>query len=165
VSHCIVTGPRERRYERLLIRTDGASRGNPGQAAAGAVLVDGSQPGADDPDARPVAVIARPLGIRTNNVAEYAALVLALREAERLGAREVDLRLDSKLIVEQINGRWRVKDAKLLGLAAEARGRLGALRRWTAVHEPRARNRAADALANLALDDPDTAARLERSYR
>jgi probable phosphoglycerate mutase len=112
-----------------------------------------------------VAVIARPLGTRTNNVAEYAALVLALREAERLGAREVDLRLDSKLIVEQINGRWRVKDAKLQGLVAEARQRLGALRRWTAVHEPRARNRAADALANLALDDPDSAARLERSFR
>jgi probable phosphoglycerate mutase len=107
-------------------------------------------------------VVARALGIRTNNVAEYAGLVLALREAHRLGAQEVDLRLDSKLIVEQLNGRWRVKDAKLQGLYAEAIGHLRRFRRWRATHEPRARNRAADALANLALDDPDGAARLER---
>ncbi len=129
------------------------------------MLIDATAPGADDPDALPVAVIARPLGIRTNNVAEYAGLVLALREAHRLQAREVDLRLDSKLIVEQINGRWRVKDAKLQGLFAEAVRHLGGFRRWKATHEPRARNRAADALANLALDDPDGAARLERHVR
>jgi probable phosphoglycerate mutase len=150
---------------RLLIRTDGACRGNPGPASAGAVLIDASLPGHDDPDALPVAVVARPLGIRTNNVAEYAGLVLALREAHRLGAREIDLRLDSKLIVEQLNGRWRVKDAKLQGLFAEATRHLRAFERWRATHEPRARNRAADALANLALDDPFGAARLERHVR
>jgi ribonuclease HI len=115
----------------------------------------------DDPDAAPLSLIARPLGFRTNNVAEYAGTVLALREARRLGATQVDLRLDSKLIVEQLNGRWRVKDAKLKGLFAEARQHLAAFARWSAVHEPRARNRAADALANLALDDPLAAARLE----
>ena len=98
--------------------------------------------------------------MRTNNVAEYAGLVLALREARRLGAEEIDLRLDSKLIVEQLNGRWRVKDAKLQGLFAEARRHLASFARWSATHEPRARNRAADALANLALDDPDAAAML-----
>jgi ribonuclease HI len=129
------------------------------------VLIDASRPGADDPDAAPIAVIARPLGVRTNNVAEYAGLVLALREARRLGAEEVDLRLDSKLIVEQLNGRWRVKDAKLQGLFAEATTHLRAMRRWSATHEPRARNRAADALANLALDDPAAAAELERATR
>jgi len=107
-----------------------------------------------------VAVVARDLGIRTNNVAEYAGLVLALREAALLGAREIDLRLDSKLIVEQLNGRWRVKDAKLQGLFAEAIRHLKGLRRWTAVHEPRARNKAADALANMALDDPFGAERV-----
>jgi ribonuclease HI len=126
------------------------------------VLIDASTPGAlDDPDAPPLSLIARPLGIRTNNVAEYAGTVLALREARRLGAAEVDLRLDSKLIVEQLNGRWRVKDVKLKGLFGEAREHLAAFTRWSAVHEPRARNRAADALANLALDDPTAAARLE----
>jgi probable phosphoglycerate mutase len=129
------------------------------------VLIDGTSPDAEDPDALPVAVIARPLGVRTNNVAEYAALLLALREATRLGASEVELRLDSQLIVEQLHGRWRVKDPKLLGLFAEARELLGGFRRWGARHEPRARNRAADALANLALDDPGGAARLEQEYR
>jgi len=129
------------------------------------VLIDASKPGFDDPAAQPVAVIARALGHRTNNVAEYAGLVLALREAHRLGAKEIDLRLDSKLIVEQINGRWRVKDIKLQGLFAEAVRHLGAFRRWKATHEPRARNHAADALANLALDDPFGAERLERYVR
>ena len=148
-----------------MIRTDGAARGNPGPAACGAILVDASGPDAHDPDARPLAVIARPLGTRTNNVAEYAGVVLALRLARRLGAEEADLVLDSNLIVEQLNGRWRVRDAKLVGLHDEARRLLGALRRWSATHEPRARNRAADALANLALDDPDAAAALERQYR
>ncbi len=158
-------GARRLSVERLVIRTDGAARGNPGPASAGAVLIDASRQDSQDPDSPPVAVIARPLGTRTNNVAEYAGLVLALREAQRLGAREVDLLLDSKLIVEQLNGRWRVKDVKLKGLYEEARGHLAALRRWSATHEPRARNRAADALANLALDDPAAAVRLEQSVR
>ena len=61
-----------RQYERLVIRTDGASRGNPGRASAGAVLIDASRPDAFEPDATAVAVVARDLGIRTNNVAEYA---------------------------------------------------------------------------------------------
>lgn len=129
------------------------------------MLIDATRPDAYDPDAMAVAVVARPLGIRTNNVAEYAGLVLALREAERLGAQEVDLRLDSQLIVEQLNGRWRVKDAKLKGLFAEAMQRLGAMRRWSAVHEPRANNRAADALANMALDDPFGAERVVAEVR
>ena len=146
------SGPR-----RLVIRSDGASRSNPGPASCGAVLIDADGPDPYDPDTLPVAVVARSLGVRTNNVAEYAGLVLALREARRLGAEEIDLRLDSKLIVEQLNGRWRVKDAKLQGLFAEARRHLSSFRRWSATHEPRARNRAADALANLALDDPDAA--------
>jgi len=128
------------------------------------VLIDGTRPDARDPDAPPVAVIARPLGTRTNNVAEYAGVVLALRLARRLGADEVDLILDSNLVVEQLNGRWRVRDAKLAGLFDEARLLLAGFRRWTAVQEPRSRNRAADALANLALDDPDAAAALERRY-
>jgi probable phosphoglycerate mutase len=143
---------------RLVIRTDGAARGNPGPASCGAVLFDASRPDAHDPGGEPLAVVARALGVRTNNVAEYAGLVLALREARRLGATEVELLLDSKLIVEQLNGRWRVKDAKLKGLYAEAQRHLATFRRWSAGHEPRERNHAADALANLALDDPVAAA-------
>jgi probable phosphoglycerate mutase len=110
-------------------------------------------------------VVSRPLGIQTNNVAEYTALLLALEEADRLGATEIDLRLDSLLIVEQLHGRWRVKDAKLKPLHEEARRLLAGFTRWQATHEPRATNRAADALANLALDDPAAAARLEARYR
>jgi ribonuclease HI len=122
------------------------------------VLLDAGRPDAHDPGGEPLAVVARALGVRTNNVAEYAGLVLALREARRLGAGEVELLLDSKLIVEQLNGRWRVKDAKLKGLFDEAQRHLGTFRRWSAAHQPREQNRAADALANLVLDDPASAA-------
>jgi ribonuclease HI len=145
----------------LIIRTDGAARGNPGPASAGAVLIDAALPGADHPDATPLAVIARPLGVQTNNVAEYTALLLALEEAQRLGAESVDLRLDSLLIVEQLHGRWRVKDARLRVLHEKARALLAGFTAWRATHERRATNRAADALANLALDDPVEAARRE----
>ncbi len=134
------------------MRTDGAARGNPGPASAGAVLIDGSRPDALDPDAPAFASISDYLGIQTNNVAEYTGLVRALALARELGAREVDLLLDSMLIVEQLHGRWRVKDAKLQPLHAEARRHLGALERWSARHVPRAQNRAADALANEAID-------------
>ena len=151
--------------DRLLIRTDGASRDNPGPASAGAVLIDATRPDAADPDAPPLSVVSRPLGVQTNNVAEYTALLLALKEAQRLGATEIDVRLDSKLIVEQLHGHWRVKDAKLKTLFAEAQELLAGFEQWDATHEPRATNRAADALANLALDDPAAAARLEAKYR
>ena len=109
-------------------------------------------------------MVARPLGRRTNNVAEYTGVILALRLAKRLGAVEVELILDSNLVVEQLHGRWKVRDAKLKPLAAEARGLLGGFRRWSAVHEPRERNAAADALCNLALDDPEAALAAERRY-
>jgi ribonuclease HI len=148
---------------RLIIRTDGAARGNPGPASAGAVLIDADTPGAGHPDASPLAVVSRALGVQTNNVAEYTALLLALKEAERLGAETVDLRLDSMLIVEQLHGRWRVKDPRLRVLHGEARSILAGFGAWSAVHERRATNRAADALANLALDDPAEAARREAS--
>jgi ribonuclease HI len=148
---------------KLVIRADGAARGNPGPASAGAVLIDAESANPLEPDALPIAVIARPLGPRTNNVAEYAAVVLALRRAHKLGATEVDLRLDSKLLVEQLNGRWRIRNPGLVGLHGEARQLLGGFGRYTVTHEPRAMNRAADALANLALDDPSRAAELERA--
>jgi ribonuclease HI len=137
---------------RLIIRTDGAARSNPGPAAAGAVLIDAERPDAREPAAPPLATISDYLGIQTNNVAEYTALVRALRLADELGAVEVDLLLDSKLIVEQLHGRWRVKDTKLRPLHAEARELLGGFGRWTAVHVPRAQNGAADALCNEAID-------------
>jgi ribonuclease HI len=149
----------------VLIRADGAARGNPGPAAAGAVVIDASQAGAASSDAPPVAVVARPLGIQTNNFAEYTAVVLALDLARRLGAEEVELILDSKLVVEQLHGRWKVRHPALAGLHADARRLLAGFTRWTARHEPRASNHAADALANLALDDPAAAAEAEQRVR
>jgi len=118
----------------------------------GAVLIDATSPGARRPGATPIATISEYLGVQTNNVAEYAAVLRALILAEELGAHRVEMLLDSKLIVEQLNGRWRVKDAKLIPLHAEARARLARLDRWTATHVPRAQNKQADALCNEAID-------------
>jgi histidinol-phosphatase len=148
----------------VLIRADGAARGNPGPAAAGAVIIDADRADASDAAAPPVAVVARPLGIQTNNFAEYTAVVLALGLARRLGAEEVELVLDSKLVVEQLHGRWKVRHPALAGLHADAQRLLADFRRWSARHEPRASNHAADALANLALDDPAAAAEAEHAY-
>jgi ribonuclease HI len=137
---------------RLVIRTDGAARGNPGPASAGAVLIDADRPGARNPLAAPLATISDYLGVQTNNVAEYQAVIRALGLARQLGATEVHLMLDSKLIVEQVHGRWKVKDVKLKPLHAEVLRRLQGFDRWTAVHVPRAQNLAADTLCNQAID-------------
>jgi ribonuclease HI/8-oxo-dGTP pyrophosphatase MutT (NUDIX family) len=146
---------------RILIRADGAARGNPGPAASGAVLIDLARPDAHDPDCPPVAVIARPLGTQTNNYAEYTGVILALERAQVLGAREVELILDSQLVVEQLSGRWKVRHAAIAPLAARAQELLAGFEKWSIRHEPRATNRAADALANLALDEPAAAAAAE----
>jgi ribonuclease HI len=116
------------------------------------VLVDLDRPDAFDPGAVPDASISDYLGIQTNNVAEYTAVVRAVALAVELGAREVRLLLDSMLIVEQLHGRWRVKDAKLKPLHAETVRILRTLDRWTAAHVRRAENFAADAMCNAAID-------------
>jgi len=139
------------RFRAFVIRCDGASRSNPGHAAAGAVLMDASRPDARDPWASPDASISEYLGIQTNNVAEYTAVVRALGLAAELGAREVHLLLDSILIVEQLHGRWRVKNPNLGLLHAEARRLLTGFERWSAAHVPRAQNHAADALCTIAI--------------
>jgi ribonuclease HI len=136
----------------FVVRTDGAARGNPGPASAGAVLIDLARADARDPRANPDATISEFLGVQTNNVAEYTAVVRALALAAELGAREVVLLLDSMLIVEQLMGRWRVKDAKLIPLWEAARRTLRGFERWSASHVPRAQNSLADALCNEAID-------------
>jgi probable phosphoglycerate mutase len=136
----------------FIIRTDGAARGNPGPASAGAALYVIDRVDARDPRATPDASISDYLGVQTNNVAEYTGVVRALDLARDLGAGEVHLLLDSKLIVEQLAGRWRVKDPKLIPLWAAARATLHEFSRWTATHVPRAQNSIADALANEAID-------------
>ncbi len=136
-----------------VVRTDGAARGNPGPASAGAVLISLARGDARSPAAPPDASISDYLGIQTNNVAEYTAVVRAIGLGLELGARRLELLLDSKLIVEQLAGRWRVKDAKLRPLWAEALRRLRTLPDgWVAAHVPRAQNALADALCNEAID-------------
>ena len=139
-------------FPHLIIRTDGAARGNPGPASLGAALIDGARPDALHPSAPPDATISQALGHQTNNVAEWTGVVEALKLAHRLGAERVDLLLDSKLIVEQLHGRWRVKDAKLIPLHAEAKALLSRFSRWSAIHVPRAQNKQADAMCNEAID-------------
>jgi ribonuclease HI len=129
--------------ERMAISADGASRGNPGSAAIGATIKD-EQGGL-------IARISRPIGRATNNQAEYQAVIAALHEAVRLGARKVDIRLDSELVVRQLNGRYRVKNAALKTLHQEAKGLLVCLETVTIKHVPREQNREADRLANMAL--------------
>ena len=137
----------------FVVRTDGAARGNPGPAAAGAVLIALARSDAHDPLAAPDASISDYLGVQTNNVAEYTAVVRAIALAQELGARRLELLLDSKLIVEQLAGRWRVKDLKLRPLWAEALRRLRELPEgWVAGHVPRAQNSLADAMCNDAID-------------
>jgi ribonuclease HI len=137
---------------KLIVRTDGAARGNPGPASSGAVLIEVVGPESSRPDALPVATISEYLGVQTNNVAEYTAVVRALALARELGASEVEMFLDSKLIVEQLHGRWRVKDTKLIPLQAEAKALLSRFSHWSATHVPRAQNKQADALCNEAID-------------
>jgi ribonuclease HI len=122
---------------------DGASRGNPGEAGAGALL--------RDPEGRRIWEVARPLGRRTNNEAEYAALILLLEEAERRGIGELEIRGDSRLVVEQVRGRWKISAPHLRPLAERARA-LMAGRAVRLLWVPREENREADALSNRALD-------------
>jgi ribonuclease HI len=137
----------------FVVRTDGAARGNPGPASAGAVLLSLDRADARNPRAVPDASISDYLGVQTNNVAEYTAVVRAVGLGIELGARRLELLLDSKLIVEQITGRWRVKDAKLRLLWADVLRQLRTLPDgWTVAHVPRAQNSLADAMCNEAID-------------
>lgn len=129
---------------RYLLFTDGASRGNPGEAGAGAVVLD--------QDGNDLIHFSRYLGTCTNNVAEYNALLLGLEQAALLGCTQLDIRLDSELIVRQIQGRYKVKNETLKPLYQEVVKRLASLSNWTISHVPRAQNRQADELANIAID-------------
>jgi ribonuclease HI len=147
------SAPRMPATRGFVVRTDGAARGNPGPASSGAVLIDLARADARDPRTTPDASISDYLGIQTNNVAEYTAVVRAVALGLELGARRLELLLDSKLIVEQVTGRWRVKDAKLRPLWAETLRLLRTLPDgWTASHVPRSQNSLADAKCNEAID-------------
>lgn len=127
-----------------LLYCDGASRGNPGQASLGVSLVG--------PDGTPIAEFGRTLGVATNNVAEYEALIAGLEAARDHGAVPLEVRLDSLLLVRQVMGEFKVKAPGLKPLHRRAVHLLAALGDVRVTHIPRERNTRADALANAALD-------------
>ena len=132
------------RNSRCAIYTDGGARGNPGPAAAGGVILA--------EDGTILEELSEYIGTATNNVAEYRALALTLRRAKVLGCSHVVVHMDSELIVRQLNGIYKVKDAKLLELYAEVRKLLREFSGWEVVHIPRIQNKLADELVNAALD-------------
>jgi len=129
---------------------DGGSRGNPGPAASGAVLVDGA--------GEVIGEIGRYLGKATNNVAEWTALCLGLEEAVRLGLRRLAVRMDSELVVKQMRGEYRVKHADLQPLHRRAQSLARQLEFVEIRHVPRKQNALADSLVNHVLDQEASAA-------
>ena len=128
---------------KLVIHTDGVSRGNPGLAAIGVTL--------KDERGQLIASISRRIGWETNNQAEYKAIIAALETAIGLGVRQVELNSDSELVVRQINGQYRVKKEALKLLYQRVKELQGRLEGFTIRHIPRQQNKEADRLANRAL--------------
>ncbi|AKF83193.1 ribonuclease HI [Myxococcus fulvus] len=130
---------------RVRVYSDGAARGNPGPAGAGAVVTD--------TEGHVVARLGRFLGTQTNNHAEYMGLLLGLKHAKVLGAREVDVYADSELLIRQLGGQYQVKSATLRPLFDEAKKLLSGFTRVKLHHIPRAKNADADAMSNRAIDE------------
>jgi ribonuclease HI len=129
---------------RLVVHVDGGARGNPGPAAIAAVVAT--------PDGEVLEERSERIGKATNNVAEYRAVLLGIERAKALGASELELVGDSELIVRQVLGDYRVKDAGLRPLHAQVRKALDGFDRWSIRHVRREENEAADALVNETLD-------------
>jgi ribonuclease HI len=129
---------------KVVVHVDGGSRGNPGPAAAGAVV--------STPDGEIVDEASELLGVATNNVAEYRGLLLGLARARALGATEVEVVNDSELIAKQVNGVYKVKHAAMRPLYMDALAALREFDSWSIRSVPRAQNADADALVNQALD-------------
>ncbi|MFP5365102.1 MAG: reverse transcriptase-like protein [Thermoleophilia bacterium] len=129
---------------KVVVHVDGGARGNLGPAAAGAVV--------STPEGDVIADAAEPIGVATNNVAEYRGLLLGLRLAREAGAGEVEVVNDSELIAKQVNGSYKVKHPDMKPLHAEALRALRGFEHWSIRSVPRAQNAEADALVNQALD-------------
>ncbi len=127
----------------LYIYTDGAARGNPGEAGAGIYIRNSVE-----------SLVEKSiyLGSTTNNVAEYSAFIFGLKEAERLGGKNIMLFSDSELLVKQLRGEYRIKDKKLKILAEKAKTCLSNFSTYELSHIPRNKNKTADLLANKAID-------------
>ncbi len=141
------SGPEEPRggVPRLRLYSDGAARGNPGPSGAGAVLVE--------PGGQVVARLGKFLGHQTNNYAEYMGLLLGLKHAKTLGAKEIEVFADSELLIRQLGGRYQVKSPSLRPLYEEAVRLLNDFSRVKLVHVPREMNAAADEMSNRAIDE------------
>jgi ribonuclease HI len=129
---------------KLTAYVDGASRGNPGPASVGVVI--------QSADGEAVKTLSKTIGVTTNNVAEYTALLLALQEAVMLGAKELQIFTDSELVAKQWSGDYKIKDATLKVLFLLASHLKPAFKKLAVTHVPREQNKLADAEANRALD-------------
>ncbi len=129
---------------KVVVHVDGGARGNPGPAAAGAVV--------STPDGEVLDEASEAIGVATNNVAEYRGLLLGLELARKLGAGEVEVVNDSELVAKQVNGVYKVKHRDMKPLHAAALRALEGFDRWSIRSVPRAENADADALVNQALD-------------
>jgi ribonuclease HI len=136
-------------HDEVLVYCDGGARGNPGPAAIGAVVFDPMT----TPPARLAAVSER-IGVATNNVAEYRAVIAGLEAARAFQPRVVRLRADSMLVVRQLEGAWKVKQSHLKPLYQRARALLDEYEVVDLAHVPREQNCDADLLVNAALDQP-----------
>lgn len=130
---------------KLIIETDGGSRGNPGVAGSGTVVFNETR-------SRELLTIVEFLGAATNNVAEYHGLINGLQAAADLGADTVEVRMDSKLVVQQMNGEWKIKHPDMQKLALRARDLAGVIGSVRYTWIPRAKNKRADELSNIAMD-------------
>jgi ribonuclease HI len=130
---------------RFTVNVDGGARGNPGPAAIGVVLRDA--------DGRIVEAVGETIGPATNNVAEYRALLRGIELAAAHGATDLELVGDSELVVRQVEGRYKVKNAGMKELHAQAVAALAGLDNWSIRHVKRAQNADADRLVNEALDN------------
>ena len=132
-------------HRALLLYSDGACRGNPGLGGAGAVLVD--------PKGRVVCSLKKFLGLCTNNIAEYKALILGLEAAVERRPKKLHIFIDSELLVKQVDGSYRVKHKNLKPLMGKVRDLLSSLESYTIQHIDRSENKKADELANEAIDE------------
>jgi ribonuclease HI len=130
---------------KATLYTDGGARGNPGPAGIGVVLKDSG--------GRVIGEIARGIGFQTNNEAEYKALIAGLELAHTKGVTELEVFMDSQLVVSQVNGEWKIKVEHLRPLAVEARRLLNRFERATVGHVRREENEDADKLANQGMDE------------
>ena len=129
---------------KYIVHTDGAARGNPGPAAIGVVI--------EDAEGRTVYEVSRALGVRTNNEAEYQALITALEYLKGVRPKEAEFLLDSELVVKQLNGEYKVKEPRLQSLYGQVVMLLNAVPKYRIRHVRREQNARADELANEALD-------------